>query len=69
MRTNHQPGNLLAGVQGWFDVPVLARFVSNTVRIGADDVLTGIDAPVDWQWCSPILKRVLGRTGDRAAGL
>jgi len=32
------------GVQGWFDEPVFARLVSNADRIGADDVLTGIDA-------------------------
>ncbi|MBD0866360.1 MAG: hypothetical protein GDA36_12615 [Rhodobacteraceae bacterium] len=40
---------------------VFARFVSNADRIGADDVLTGIDAPVewrlDWRWSLPILNR------------
>ncbi|MBD0866635.1 MAG: hypothetical protein GDA36_14155 [Rhodobacteraceae bacterium] len=44
---------LLGGVQGWFDAPVFARFVLNAVRIGADDVLTGIDTLMDWRWCSP----------------
>jgi len=26
LRTNHQPGMLLKGVQGWFNAPVFARF-------------------------------------------
>ncbi|MBD0865750.1 MAG: hypothetical protein GDA36_09185 [Rhodobacteraceae bacterium] len=43
MRTN-QPNILLRGVQGWFDGPVFARFVSDAVRIGTDNVLTRIDA-------------------------
>ncbi|MBD0864550.1 MAG: hypothetical protein GDA36_02540, partial [Rhodobacteraceae bacterium] len=45
------------GVQARFDAPVFARFVSNAVRIGADNVLSKIDAPVDWRWCSPTRKR------------
>ncbi|MBD0865511.1 MAG: hypothetical protein GDA36_07845 [Rhodobacteraceae bacterium] len=32
-------------------------------RIGADDVLSKIDAPVDWRWCSPTCKLVLGCFG------
>ena len=32
-------------------------------RIGADDVLTGIDVPVGSRWCSLIRKRALGRSG------
>ena len=51
------------GVQGWFDAPVFAWFVSNAVWIGADDVLTRIDALMDWQWCSPTRKRGLGCVG------
>ena len=35
---------LLGGVQGWFDGLVVAQFVLDAVRIGADDVLTKIDA-------------------------
>ncbi|MBD0865706.1 MAG: hypothetical protein GDA36_08950 [Rhodobacteraceae bacterium] len=31
-------------------------------RIGTDDVLTRIDIPVGWRWCSPTCKRALGRT-------
>ncbi|MBD0866364.1 MAG: hypothetical protein GDA36_12635 [Rhodobacteraceae bacterium] len=54
----------LEGVQGWFEVPVFARFVSNAVRIGANDVLTRIDAPVDWRLCSPTHKRGLGTPGS-----
>ncbi|MBD0866411.1 MAG: hypothetical protein GDA36_12890 [Rhodobacteraceae bacterium] len=45
------------------------RFVSNAVRTGADNVLTRIDAPVDWQCCSPTCKRALGRTGIGVSGL
>ncbi|MBD0864517.1 MAG: hypothetical protein GDA36_02340 [Rhodobacteraceae bacterium] len=41
---------LLGGVQGWFGAPAFARFVSNTVRIGADDILTRIGALMDWRW-------------------
>ncbi|MBD0865274.1 MAG: hypothetical protein GDA36_06515 [Rhodobacteraceae bacterium] len=63
MRTNHQPGRLPGGVQGWFDGPVFARFVSNAVRIGADDVLTGINTLMDWRSCSPTRKRGLGHPG------
>lgn len=37
-------------------------------RIGADDVLTKIDALMDWPAFSPILKRGLGRSGDGPAG-
>ncbi|MBD0865944.1 MAG: hypothetical protein GDA36_10275, partial [Rhodobacteraceae bacterium] len=33
------------------------------VRIGADDVLTRIDALMDWRWCSPTRERGLGRSG------
>ncbi|MBD0865237.1 MAG: hypothetical protein GDA36_06310 [Rhodobacteraceae bacterium] len=33
------------------------------VRIGADDVLTRIDALMDWRWCSPTCKRGLGCSG------
>ncbi|MBD0864326.1 MAG: hypothetical protein GDA36_01330 [Rhodobacteraceae bacterium] len=59
----------LGGVQGWFAGPVVARFVSNAVRIGADDVLTEIDAPVDWRWwCSPTRKRGLRCSGIRSRG-
>ncbi|MBD0865265.1 MAG: hypothetical protein GDA36_06455 [Rhodobacteraceae bacterium] len=54
---------LLGGVQGWFNAPVSARFGSNVVRIGADDVLTRINALMDWRWCSPTRKRGLGRSG------
>ncbi|MBD0864469.1 MAG: hypothetical protein GDA36_02080 [Rhodobacteraceae bacterium] len=50
-------GILPRGVQGWFDAPVFARFVSNAVRIGANDVLTRIDVPVDCRSCSPTRKR------------
>ncbi|MBD0866333.1 MAG: hypothetical protein GDA36_12480 [Rhodobacteraceae bacterium] len=46
MRINHQLGIHKSGVQGWFGGPVFARFVSNAVRIGADDGLTRIDVPV-----------------------
>ncbi len=48
---------------------IFRRFVMDlffreaTVRIGADDVLTKIDALLDWQLFSPILKRGLGRSG------
>ncbi|MBD0864682.1 MAG: hypothetical protein GDA36_03265 [Rhodobacteraceae bacterium] len=60
MRTNHiNLGGPRKGVQGWFDGPVVAWFVSNADRIGADDVLSKIDAPVDWRWCSPTCKHVL----------
>ncbi|MBD0866490.1 MAG: hypothetical protein GDA36_13345 [Rhodobacteraceae bacterium] len=37
-------------------------------RIGADDVLTRIDAPVDWRSCSPMRKRGLGRSGIGSQG-
>ena len=47
----------------WFDAPVVVRFVSNAVWIGTDDVLTAIDAPVDWRWCSPTRKPALGCSG------
>ncbi|MBD0864977.1 MAG: hypothetical protein GDA36_04890, partial [Rhodobacteraceae bacterium] len=57
------PVCILGGVQGWFDAPVLARFVSNAVWIGADDVLTRIDALMAWRWCLPNRKRGLGRAG------
>ncbi|MBD0865082.1 MAG: hypothetical protein GDA36_05465 [Rhodobacteraceae bacterium] len=30
--------------------------MSNAVQIGADDVLTGIDAFMDWRWFSPSLE-------------
>ncbi|MBD0864435.1 MAG: hypothetical protein GDA36_01895 [Rhodobacteraceae bacterium] len=54
---------LLGSFQGWFEEPVFARFVSNAVWIGADDVLSKIDALMDWRWCSPTRKRGLGRFG------
>ncbi|MBD0866269.1 MAG: hypothetical protein GDA36_12120 [Rhodobacteraceae bacterium] len=53
----------LGGFQGWFDAPVVARFVSNANRIGANDVLTMINALMDWRWCLPNRKRGLGRAG------
>ncbi|MBD0866266.1 MAG: hypothetical protein GDA36_12105 [Rhodobacteraceae bacterium] len=59
----------LGGVQVWFDAPVFARFVSNAVRIGADDVLTRIDALMDWRWFSPICKPRVGVLRDLAPGL
>ncbi|MBD0865489.1 MAG: hypothetical protein GDA36_07725 [Rhodobacteraceae bacterium] len=38
--------------------------LSNAVRVGADDGLTGIDAPVDWRWCSPTCQPALERSGE-----
>ncbi|MBD0865154.1 MAG: hypothetical protein GDA36_05850 [Rhodobacteraceae bacterium] len=58
----------LVRVQVRFDAPVFARFVSNADRIGKDDGLTRIDAPVDWWWCSPTRKRGLGRSGIGSQG-
>ncbi|MBD0864240.1 MAG: hypothetical protein GDA36_00830 [Rhodobacteraceae bacterium] len=64
---------LLAGVQGWFDAPVVARvvarFMSNTNRIGADDVLARIGALRDWRWCSPTRKPRVGARRDRSSGV
>ncbi|MBD0865601.1 MAG: hypothetical protein GDA36_08375 [Rhodobacteraceae bacterium] len=37
--------------------------LSDRRRLSADDVLTRIDAPVDWRWCSPPRKRGLRRSG------
>ncbi|MBD0866110.1 MAG: hypothetical protein GDA36_11195 [Rhodobacteraceae bacterium] len=37
------------------------------VRIGKDDVLGKIDAPVDW-WCSPTRRRALGVPGSGTQG-
>ncbi|MBD0865530.1 MAG: hypothetical protein GDA36_07950 [Rhodobacteraceae bacterium] len=51
------------GVQGWFQVPVFARFLSNVVRIGADDVLTRIGILTNWRWFLPTRKRGLGHAG------
>jgi hypothetical protein len=39
------------------------------VRIDADDVLSKIDALIEWRAFSPILQRGLGRSGRWAAGL
>ncbi|MBD0865024.1 MAG: hypothetical protein GDA36_05145 [Rhodobacteraceae bacterium] len=51
----------------WFDAPdfcaVRVERGSDRRRLSTGDVLTRIDAPVDWQWCSPILNRGLGRSG------
>ncbi|MBD0865392.1 MAG: hypothetical protein GDA36_07205 [Rhodobacteraceae bacterium] len=52
---------LLKGVQRWFDESVLRG--SCRTRIGAEDVLTRIDVPMDWRWCSPTRERGLGRIG------
>ena len=54
---------LLEGVQGWFDGPIFARFVSDAVRIGTDDVQTRIDTLMDWRSFSPTCKRALGCSG------
>ncbi|MBD0865938.1 MAG: hypothetical protein GDA36_10240 [Rhodobacteraceae bacterium] len=62
----------LGGVQGWFDRPVLARYVSNADRIGADDVLTRIGALMDGGLavaCLPTCKRALGRSGIGPQGV
>ncbi len=37
-------------------------------RIGDNDVLSKIDALIDWYAFSPILKRGLGRSGDGPSG-
>ncbi|MBD0865661.1 MAG: hypothetical protein GDA36_08695 [Rhodobacteraceae bacterium] len=37
-------------------------------RIGADDVLSKINALMDWRWCSPTCKRALGRAGIGSQG-
>ncbi|MBD0864332.1 MAG: hypothetical protein GDA36_01360, partial [Rhodobacteraceae bacterium] len=49
-------GGLMGGLTG-----LLLRKAAN--RIGTDNVLTRIDAPVDWRSCSPTRKRALGRSG------
>ncbi|MBD0866301.1 MAG: hypothetical protein GDA36_12295 [Rhodobacteraceae bacterium] len=38
------------------------------VRIGEDDVLTRIDAPVGWRWFSPTCKPRVGALRDRVSG-
>ncbi|MBD0864654.1 MAG: hypothetical protein GDA36_03125 [Rhodobacteraceae bacterium] len=43
--------------------------MSNAVQIGANDVLTRIDAPVDWRWCSPTRKAVRQERREAYAGL
>ncbi|MBD0865926.1 MAG: hypothetical protein GDA36_10170 [Rhodobacteraceae bacterium] len=57
------------GVQGWFDAPVFARFVSNAVRIGADDVLIRIDALIGLATVFANTKARVGVRRDQASGL
>ncbi|MBD0866253.1 MAG: hypothetical protein GDA36_12030 [Rhodobacteraceae bacterium] len=53
------------GVQGWFDVSVFARFVSNADLINADDVLSKIDALIDRAVAPPKLERETGSPSTR----
>ncbi|MBD0865328.1 MAG: hypothetical protein GDA36_06825 [Rhodobacteraceae bacterium] len=59
-------------MESGFDASVFAQFVSNAVRIGADDVLTRIDALMDSGLAvvfADMHKPRVGVLRDRASGV
>ncbi|MBD0865055.1 MAG: hypothetical protein GDA36_05310 [Rhodobacteraceae bacterium] len=54
---------LMEGVHGWFEGPVFCAVRVECESDQTADVLTRIDALMDWQSCSPTCKPALGRSG------